>query len=202
MKIDKFCKEAYKQTLSKLSENPNYDKGKGRSLIQDDTHYAYNLDGITKRVCEELRLHQRVASCDAYLPPKKEKKGKLVGCSAYLNANETHWFIEFRDEAAVDIDEQDIWKKAYDSVSTVRMAIDQTITLDDLCQNSDFLVVYQDEEPKTEDAVEKGTAGLAEMEHIRWGLRKIVGKLYRKVHTIPATEFRQKWIPRIWGGEI
>ena len=184
MKIDKFNKAAYNRTLSEASKDDSH----GVPLIEDDNRIACKLDDLTKRVCEELRDKQPTAGCDAY-----------------LETNGNYWFIEFKNEYADSINAKtvkQIWRKAYDSICTVRMAIDQTITLDDLCQNAIFLVVYRDEEPKTENGIERKTAELADEEHIRWGLRKIVGKLYCEVHTIPATEFRQKWIPRIWGAEI
>ena len=169
----------YWKTLSDAS----YDTEAKASLI-DSPLKAYKLDDLTVQVCRRLR--GGIA---------------LSGCDAYLKSNDVYWFIEFKNREAVQIDPEDIRKKAYDSVSTVRMVVNQTITLDDLCQNAVFLVVYQDEEPKTEDAIEQKTAELAEMEHIRWGLGRIQGKLYREVHTIPKSEFCGKWIPRIWGDE-
>ena len=167
----------YWKSLSEAS----YDSNVKASLI-DSPHKAYKLDGLTVQVCRRLRGGITLSGCDSYL----EKNG-------------VYWFIEFKNQEPADIDPEDIRKKAYDSVSTVRMAVDQAIPLDDLCQNSVFLVVYQDEEPKTEDAIEQENANFSEMEHIRWGLRKIEGKLYREVHTIPATEFQAKYIPQIWG---
>ena len=186
MEIGKFRKRDYDNTpLSKLS----WDKSNAVALIDDNAHKACNLDALTVRVCKALRAGQPSASCDAYL----EKNG-------------TYWFIEFKNQDSGNVDGNEIWRKAYDSVSTVRMAIDQTITLDDLCQDAVFLVVYQDDEPELKglDAIKQSTVDLAEEEEIApyWGLKKIEGKLYRKVCTIPATEFREKWIPRIWGGEI
>ncbi|MBR3569830.1 MAG: hypothetical protein IKN96_03370 [Oscillibacter sp.] len=170
----------YWKTLSDAS----YDSNAKASLI-DSPHKAYKLDGVTAKVCQKLRGGMT-----------------LSGCDAYLKNNGVHWFIEFKNQEPKDIDPEDIRKKAYDSVSTVRMAVDQTITLDNLCQNAVFLVVYRDEEPATEDAIERKTAEFAGMRHIRWKLGQIEGKLYREVHTIPVTKFREEWIPRIWGGEI
>lgn len=171
----------YLKTLSEAS----FDNDKNESLIESDFR-AYKLDTLTVRVCRELRNGQT-----------------LSGCDAYLKANGTHWFIEFKNQYANSISQntiQQIWRKAYDSVCTVRMAIEQTITLDDLCQNAKFLVVFRDEAQTGLDAFKDKTSGFAKKEYpVYWALRKIEGKLYREVHTIPATEFQATWIPRIWG---
>ena len=185
MEIENFNKEAYNRTLSEASKDDDNEI----SLIDDHIHTAYKLDDLTKRVCEELRDSQR-----------------LAGCDAYLKTNGVHWFIEFKNQYAKTVSEKkkkQIWRKAYDSISTVRIAIDQTITLDDLCQNAEFFVVFRDEEEKGLDAFKQKSAEFDKKEYpVYWGLGKLVGKLYREVHTIPATEFCEKWIPRIWGGEI
>lgn len=179
MEIDKFRKEDYEKPLSQASRDEN----KKLPLIDDDTHIVCKLDDLTKRICEELRDGQASAGCDAY-----------------LEANGTHWFIEFKYQKSKNVDRKQIWRKAYDSICTVRMAVNQTIPLDDLCQNAVFLVVFQDEEEKGLDAFKQKTAGYAKKEYpVYWELRKIEGKLYREVHTIPATEFQATWIPRIWG---
>ena len=182
MEIDKFNKEAYNRTLFEASK----DDDNKVPLIDDDKHIACKLDDLTRRVCEELRNGQT-----------------LCGCDAYLKANGIHWFIEFKNQYADSISQkkiQQIWRKAYDSISTVRMAIDQTITLDDLCQNAVLLVVFRDEEQPGLDAFKQITSGYVKKEYpVYWGLRKIEGKLYREVHTIPKSVFCDKWIPRIWG---
>ena len=171
----------YLKTLSEAS----FDDDKKEILIESDFR-AYKLDTLTVRVCRELRNGQT-----------------LSGCDAYLKANGIYWFIEFKNQYARAISQktiQQIWRKAYDSISTVRMAIDQTIPLDELCQNAKFLVVFRDEEEKGLDAFKRKTAGLAKEEYpIYLELRKIEGKLYREVHTIPVTEFQDTWIPQIWG---
>lgn len=186
MEIDNFSKEAYNRPLSEASKDDN----NLVSLIDDDTHIVCKLDALTKQICKQLRYGQ-----------------ELSGCDAYLYAKETHWFIEFKDQDAKGVygKRADLWKKAYDSVSTVRMAIDQTITLDNLCQNAILLVVYRDEKPEPEHfkrLMEKGGLWGKVQEFIRDGLRPLEGKLYREVHTVPATEFLETWIPRIWGAEI
>lgn len=170
----------YLKTLSEAS----FDNAKAERLIESDFQ-AYKLDTLTVQVCRELRNGQT-----------------LSGCDAYLKSNGTYWFIEFKNQYADTINQktvQQIWRKAYDSVSTVGMAIEKTITLDDLCHNAAFLVVFRDEEEAGLDAIQKQVSNLSEDEPVYWGLRKIEGKLYREVHTIPATEFQQTWIPRIWG---
>lgn len=171
----------YLKTLSDAS----LDDKKEERLIESDFQ-AYKLDALTVQVCKKLRHGQT-----------------LSGCDAYWKSGGTHWFIEFKNQNAKGVYDKraDIWKKAYDSISTVRMAIDQEITLDDLCQNAVFLVVYRDEKPQPEHfklLIEKGGAWGKVEEFIREGLRALEGKLYREVHTIPAAEFRQTWIPRIW----
>ncbi|MBQ9492462.1 MAG: hypothetical protein IJR54_01840 [Oscillibacter sp.] len=179
MEISKFRKEDYNKPLSKASLDDN----KKLPLIDDDTRAACKLDDLTKRICEELRDAQ-----------------PLAGCDAYLLANGTHWFMEFKYQKSKNVDRKQIWRKACDSISTVRMAIDQTITLDDLCRNAEFFVVFQDEEEKGLDAFKQKMAGYAKKEYpVYWELRKIEGKLYREVHTIPKSEFVATWIPRIWG---
>ena len=185
MEIDKFDKEAYNRTLSEASK----DDANAIPLI-DAAYIVCKLDALTDQVCKELRYGQ-----------------ELSGCDAYLQANGIHWFIEFKNQDVKGVygKRVDLWKKAYDSISTVRMALDQEITLDKLCQNAILLVVYQDNKPESEHFKrlrEKGALWGKITEFIRDGLRPLEGKLYREVHTIPATEFRQKWIPRIWGGEI
>lgn len=172
----------YLKTLSEAS----LDDKKEERLIESDFR-AYKLDTLTVQVCKKLRHGQT-----------------LSGCDAYWKANGTHWFIEFKNQNAKGVYDKrdDIWKKAYDSVCTVRMAIEQEITLDALCQNSVFLVVYQDEkqEPESLRRIREQSRVWGKVrEFIRDGLRPLEGKLYREVHTIPATEFQATWIPRIWG---
>lgn len=171
----------YLKTLSEAS----FDDDKNERLIESDFR-AYKLDTLTVRVCRELRNGQT-----------------LSGCDAYWKANGIHWFIEFKNQYANSISQktvQQIWRKAYDSISTVRMAIDQTIPLDELCQHAKFLVVFRDEEQPGLDAFKQITSGYVKKEYpVYWGLRKIEGKLYREVHTIPKSVFCDKWIPRIWG---
>ncbi|MBQ9348935.1 MAG: hypothetical protein IJT94_16615 [Oscillibacter sp.] len=172
--------ENYRKTLSEASRDDSADV----SLI-DSPCKAYKLDDYSVKVCRKLRGGVT-----------------LAGCDAFCESGGTFWFIEFKNQDAKDIDAEEIRKKAYDSISTVRMAVDQEITLDELCGRAVFLVVYRDEDPSAEDAIERAVAGLAGMYPIRWGLRKILGKLYREIHTIPAAAFCEKWIPVIWGEEI
>ena len=183
MEIDKLKNKLNDRTpLSMLS----WDKYHKVCLINDRKHKACNWDALTEKVCATLRGGQSASSCDAY-----------------LETNGVHYFIEFKNEPSKNVDRQEIWRKAYDSIATMRMAVNQAIALDDLCRNTILLVVFQDEEQKGLDAFKQKTAGFAKEEYpVYWELRSIAGKLYREVHTIPVTEFRETWIPRIWGGEI
>ena len=171
--------EDYLKTLSEAS----FDDKKKETLIDSDCP-VYKLDTITVQVCKAL-----------------QRGDPLSGCDAYWESGGTYWFIEFKNQDADKVKKADICKKAYDSISTVRMAINQTITLDELCNNSEFLVVYRDETPKGDVETARKFAEFAGLDNIRAGLRKIQGKLYRKVHTMPKAEFCEKWIPRIWGEE-
>ena len=172
--------EDYLKTLSDAS----FDDNKNERLIESDCP-VYKLDTLTVQVCQEL-----------------QRGDALTGCDAYWESGGTHWFIEFKNQDASKIKKADICKKAYDSFSTVRMAVNPTITRDKLCASSEFLVVYRDETPKGDVETARKFAEFAGLDNIRAGLRKIQGKLYREVHTIPKSEFCGTWIPRIWGGEI
>ena len=172
--------EDYLKTLSDAS----FDDNKNERLIESDCP-AYKLDTLTVQVCQEL-----------------QRGDALTGCDAYWESGGTHWFIEFKNQDASKIKKADICKKAYDSFSTVRMAVNPTITRDELCASSEFLVVYRDETPKGDVETARKFAEFAGLDNIRAGLRKIQGKLYRKVHTIPKSEFCGTWIPRIWGDNI
>ncbi|MBQ6985567.1 MAG: hypothetical protein IJQ25_01105 [Oscillibacter sp.] len=182
MEIDNFSKEAYNRALSEASK----DDDNGISLI-DAPYIVCKLDALTKELCKQLRYGQQ-----------------LSGCDAYLQANGIHWFIEFKNQDAKGVygKRVDLWKKAYDSICTVRMVLDPEIPLDTLCQNAILLIVYRDEKPEPEHfklLVEKGGVWGKVQEFIRDGLRPLEGKLYREVHTIPKSVFCDQWIPQIWG---
>ena len=167
----------YWKSLSDCSRDDNAKA----ALIESPLLQAYKLDTIAKYVCKRLRGGMTLAGCDAYL----EKNGK-------------YYFIEFKNQDSAEVSAEDIRKKAYDSISTLRMAIDQKIQLDDLCENALFFVVFRDEQPPALLAAQKKTGELAEEEPILFGLRKIKGKLYKEIHTIPKADFCRDWIPKIW----
>lgn len=168
-----------------LSEASRGDKGvdKGVSLVESPVR-VYKLDDISEQVCDSLRL-ERLSGCDAFRSVFRETDG-------------AYWFIEFKNSPSRNIKKKQIWKKAFDSVSMVRTAINQEITLDDLCQKAVFFVVYKDEDAEERSPLERimrGTASLAGEEPVFWDLGGLKGILYRNIHTIPKSKFCKTWLP-------
>lgn len=170
----------YVQSLARVSfdgENENV------SLIEE-TGDAYNFDSITKCVCKKVRGGNLLASCDALA---------IVDGAYYL--------IEFKNQLQSKIDRSDILKKAYDSVSTIRMIIDPSISLEDFVEKATLLVVFKNEEIPGFPHFKKKLHGLAdrnETEPILFGLANIKGKLYKDIHTICKQDFIDQWYPKIW----
>ena len=98
----------------------------------------------------------------------------------------------------------DIWKKALNSIFIARMIINQKISLDYLSQHAVFFVVHKDMPPmemNDKERILRESAKLAGTELVLWELKNFKDKLYREIHTIPASEFRTKWLPTIWEQE-
>lgn len=169
----------YEKSITVLS----YDHNAKESLVVCEKT-AYNLDAIKNYSCEMLRGAQRLSSCDAY-----------------REVNGVHYFIEFKNQDQDKIDASSIKKKAFDSISIMRISLDPDITLEQLCDNSILLVVFKKNAttglPEIRATLHK-LANEDESEPILFGLEKIKGKLYSDIHTIDEEAFRRDWCPKIW----
>lgn len=175
--------EDYKQPLEKLS----YDDGNEKISLIEASGEAYNFDGITQYVCKKLRGGEKLTSCDALVV----KDG-------------LYYLVEFKNQAQTKIDKRGIWKKAYDSVSTVRMVLDQNIGLDDFARKATLLIVFQDEEISGFPHLKEKLFRLTKPERtepLLFDLSAAEGTLYREIHTICKQRFMEQWYPIIWGEE-
>jgi len=165
------------QTLTDVS----YDKVSAVSLI-DSGKKIYNFDLTTKFVCKKLRNGNNLSSCDGLLL----RDGNFV-------------LIEFKHQKPTKIDKTEIIKKAYDSFTTIRMIIDQTISVDELRAKSVLFVVFEDE--KGFPDFQKKLYQLAKPgeEPILFGLSCVKDTLYQRIYTLSISDFSKMWISALWG---
>lgn len=175
MQIPKLRLNDHYKTLSEAS----WDKAHKVPFI-DSGRPVYLLDSIARKVCEAWRNGNYLSSADAYV----EKDGK-------------YYFIEFKNQKADHIDKREVQKKAFDSISIMRTALNQEITLDQLCRNAVFIVVFRDTEGYEE--LENDLAQFAKAtEPVLFGLEPLKNSLYADVHTIPKAEFVRRYLSEIW----
>ena len=168
-------REDYLQPLRMVS----LDKAKGVSLIDADD-LVYNFDGIAKHLYEELQRKEPVASCDAL-----------------LNNGEQYYFFEFKNQTQKKVERSQMAKKAFQSFNLFRLAIEQELSVDETRDHSTLFVIYADEGgTESFQSFRDKMCKLAKMpgdESILFDLRAIEGKLYRKIHTVSASDFMMNW---------
>lgn len=185
-------------------------------IAKDDI--VYDLDCITKFLCNQFYSRQTLSSCDAFFQRDQE-----------------YYLIEFKNQDAQRIKPGELEKKAFMSFNLLRLEMDQTVSVDDAREHTTLFVVFRDDvsdqapadgakatgtekaadapEPKPEGET-GGSAGpgsykavvdklcqLAKIEDpILFGLRKMKGKFYQEIYTIPKSEFMNKWYPQLFPG--
>lgn len=173
-------KQAYLQPLSKVS----LDDSKTVSLVDTDD-ILYNFDGIKKYLCKQLQRREEAASCDGLL----ERDG-------------TYYFLEFKNQPSKKVDAAQLARKAFQSFHLFRLAFEQEMSVDESREHLVLLIIYQDSEDDV--SFEKlrrkvhGLANMPERDPILFDLRRVHGKLYREIYTMPRSEFMADWYPRLF----
>lgn len=171
--------ESYLQPLSRVS----LDDAKQCSLI-DTSDLVYNFDGIAKYLCKELQRREIVASCDAL-----------------LRRDEQYYFLEFKNQPQVNINPAQLAKKAFQSFQLFRLAIEQEMSVEEARDHLALFVIYEDEKSSFSDFRGK-MHQLAKVpgDPILFDLRKVRGKLYQEIYTLPKSEFMDSWYLRLFSG--
>lgn len=160
------------------------DDAKAVSLVDTDD-MLYNFDSIKKALCKQLQRREAAASCDGLL----ERDG-------------TYYLLEFKNQPSKNVDAGQLARKAFQSFHLFRLAFEQEMSVDESRDHLVLLVVYQDSEDDV--SFEKfrrkvhGLANMPERDPILFDLRRVYGKLYREIHTMPRSKFMTDWYPMLF----
>lgn len=169
--------EDYSQPLNRVS----LDDAKKCALI-DTNDLVYNFDGIAKYLCKELQRGETVASCDAM-----------------LRRGEQYYFLGFKNQPEKNIDPVQLAGKAFQSFQLFRLAIKQEMSVEKARDHLTLFIIYADEKSSFSDLRNK-MHQLSKLpgKPILFDLRKVHGKLYQEIYTLPKSEFMDVWYPKLF----
>ena len=179
MGTEKLCrsKKNYATTLGKTS----YSVDKNSYLLNSDIQ-AYDFDKLCKSL-KNMRGDSTLSSCDALVEN---------GDSVYL--------IEFKNQPNKNINNKEIQKKAFDSVTQLLVTWARESSQQALSQRLVLFVVYHN--PVDDESFEKirnktlSFTKSDQTEPLLFGINDDLKSLYREVHTIDISDFQEKYYPK------
>lgn len=208
-------KKDYCKTLRFVSR----DKQNKVSLIETED-IVFDFDGITKFLCEQFHSKQILASCDAFLqrdneyylmefknqeaqrvkPDEIEKKAFMSFNLLRLEMDQTVSVEDARDHATLFVifrDDVPTQASAGRGKNTVGEESTSTCRPESGQGTGGFTRSgsYQDLVGKLGRLAE-----IEEAEPILFGLRKMKGKFFHDIYTIPKSEFMNKWYSQLFPG--
>lgn len=164
----------YETTLGKTS----YSADKGSSLLNSDIR-AYDFDRLCKSL-KTMRGDSTLSSCDALV----EKDG-----SVYL--------IEFKNQPNKNINNAEIQKKAFDSVTQLLVTWERDTSQRVLSEKLVLFVVYHNpEDDESFEKIRNKTFSFIESdqtEPLLFGINDDLKSLFREVHTIDISDFLETY---------
>lgn len=166
-------KKNYETTLGKTSYS--VDKN---SYLLDSGIQAYDFD----KLCNSLK--------------SMRGKSPLSSCDALVEKDDSVYFIEFKNQPNKNINNAEIQKKAFDSVTQLLITWARDTSQQALSKKLVLFVVYHN--PADDESFEKirnKTFSFTESdqkEPLLFGINDDLKRLYREVHTIDISDFQEK----------
>ena len=156
-----------------------------RAPLIDTDDLVYNFDGITKQLCKKLQRKETLASCDAL-----------------LKRDEQYYFLEFKNQPQVNIDLPQMAKKAFQSFQLFRLAIEQDMSVEQARDHLTLFVIYADKDGEDSfSGIREKICKFSKLPGeppILFDLRRVHGKLYQEIYTLPKSEFMTLWYPSLF----
>lgn len=174
-------KKDYETTLGETS----FSVDKGSCLLDSDVQ-AYDFD----KLCKSLK--------------KMRGNSTLSSCDALVEKNDFIYLVEFKNQPNKNIDNMEIQKKAFDSVSQLLMTWARDTSQQDLSKKLLLFVIFHDtEDDKSFEKIRNKTYSFAKpdkAEPLLFGIHDDLKSLYREVHTIDISKFVEKYYPACFEG--
>lgn len=151
----------------------------GNSVIES-TQEVYHFDKITEQVANHLRSSKPQCSCDAL----------------YVKDDDNIFLLEFKNVRSSRVPRKSLKLKAYDSIMTLMVAFDPSLTIEDIKKKVTFVFVYNNaagkEKVSQSHAMEQMKNKLFELsnepETILFGLEIYENVFYKEIYTIDRTD--------------
>lgn len=151
----------------------------GNSVIES-TQEVYHFDKITEQVANRYRASKPQRSCDAL----------------YVKDDDNIYFLEFKNVRSSHVPAKSLRLKAYDSIMTLMVAFDPSLSLEDIKKKVTFVFVYNNaagkEQVSQSNAMEQMKNKLFELSNkprtILFGLEIYENVFYKEIYTIDRTD--------------